>query len=82
MTMSRRVFLGSAAAAAGGALVIGFSYRSRFRFGKSAPAQGKAPENPYDAWVHGTSRTTARTWYLPVGDGTGCLHCPADAAGR
>jgi hypothetical protein len=52
MTLSRRTFLGSAAAAAGGALVIGFTFRNRFRFGRPAPTQQKPLENPFDAWVH------------------------------
>jgi len=52
MTMSRRAFLGSAAAVAGGALVIGFSYRSRFYFGKASQPRQKPPENPFDAWIH------------------------------
>ncbi len=47
MKMNRRVFLGSAAAAAGGALVIGFSYRKRFHFGK-----GGLSDNPFEAWIH------------------------------
>jgi len=52
MTLSRRAFLGSAAAAAGGALVIGFSYRNRFHFGKGAATPEKPRENPFEAWIH------------------------------
>jgi isoquinoline 1-oxidoreductase subunit beta len=47
--LSRRAFIVSgAAAAAGGALVIGFTLRHRLHPGQ-AP---KAPENPFDAWIH------------------------------
>ncbi len=48
MKISRRVFLGSTAAAAGGALVIGFTLRGSLHV-RSA---GQAPENPFDAWIH------------------------------
>ena len=48
MKVSRRAFLGSAAGAAGVALVIGFTLRERFYFGKTA----QAAENPFDAWIH------------------------------
>jgi len=46
--VSRRAFFGSAAAAAGGALVIGFGLRGRLHFTKAA----QSPENPFDAWIH------------------------------
>lgn len=51
MRLSRRAFLGSAAAT-GGALVIGFSFRNHFHFGRPAQAQRKPSENPFDAWIH------------------------------
>lgn len=47
MKVSRRAFLSSGAAAAGGALVIGFTLRSRLHRSQSTPA----PENPFDAWI-------------------------------
>jgi len=46
VTMSRRAFLGTSAVAAGGALVIGFSFRSRL-FHRGAHAS----DNPFDAWI-------------------------------
>ena len=52
MKVSRRTFLGSAATAAGGALVIGFTFRDRFHFGRPRSAQEKPPENPFEAWIH------------------------------
>ena len=52
MKVSRRTFLGSAATAAGGALVIGFTFRDRLHFGRPRSAQEKPPENPFEAWIH------------------------------
>jgi isoquinoline 1-oxidoreductase beta subunit len=49
--ISRRTFLSaSAVAAAGGALVIGFSLRRHVHLGAGPSAE--AVENPFDAWVH------------------------------
>jgi isoquinoline 1-oxidoreductase beta subunit len=52
--ISRRVFLGaSAAAAAGGALVIGFTLRRRGHAGVRDEAAGTvAVKDPFDAWIH------------------------------
>jgi isoquinoline 1-oxidoreductase beta subunit len=51
--ISRRVFLGTGAAAAGGALVIGFTVRKRWHAGVADETAGKvAVGNPFDAWVH------------------------------
>jgi isoquinoline 1-oxidoreductase subunit beta len=47
VNISRRAFLGSSAAA-GGALVIGFTLRRRFH-AISGPPRG---ESPFDAWIH------------------------------
>ena len=47
MNITRRAFL-SSSAAAGGALVIGFTFRPRLY----ARENTKPPENPFDAWVH------------------------------
>jgi len=46
--VSRRAFIVSGAAAAGGALVIGFTLRHRLHAGPAAHAL----ESPFDAWVH------------------------------
>jgi isoquinoline 1-oxidoreductase beta subunit len=46
--ISRRIFLGTSAAVAGGSLVIGFSWRGRYH----AAAGAAANENPFDAWIH------------------------------
>ncbi len=56
--ISRRAFLGTSAAAAGGALVIGFSLRNGFRAGLTAEADAQeaagtvTTHNPFDAWIH------------------------------
>ncbi len=48
MSMSRRRFIASSVAAAGGALVIGFRFH-----GWSEAAQNSTPKkNPFDAWIH------------------------------
>lgn len=47
MRISRRAFLSSSAAAAGGALVIGFTFRGRLHNAKQVPAA----EDPFDAWI-------------------------------
>lgn len=47
MKISRRAFL-SSSAAAGGALVIGFTLRHHHLHGAQAPPE---PDNPFDAWV-------------------------------
>ena len=52
MTISRRQFLGTSAAAAGGVLVIGFSLRSRIHAAAGQAAKATADENPFDAWIH------------------------------
>lgn len=49
MKISRRKFLGSSAAFAGGAFVIGFALRSR---AQDAPGAPGAAENPFNAWIH------------------------------
>jgi len=57
MKLSRRAFLGtSAAAAAGGALIVGFTTRGHFFSGKTNPAA----ENPFDAWIHINPDSSAR----------------------
>ena len=48
MNISRRMFIGSASVAAGGALVIGFSLRHRLH----SSAQSHQAQSPLDAWVH------------------------------
>ena len=47
MNITRRAFL-SSSAAAGGALVIGISFRHRLH----AEQTPQPPENPFDAWIH------------------------------
>jgi isoquinoline 1-oxidoreductase beta subunit len=46
--ISRRTFLSTSVAAAGGALVVGFSLRRHIHAQAAAPAV----ENPFDAWIH------------------------------
>lgn len=48
MKISRRAFFSTSAAAAGGALVVGFTLRGRFHSAHAA----QAPEDPFDAWIH------------------------------
>ena len=48
MSMSRRRFITSSAAAAGGALVIGF----RLHGWPEVAQNGPAKNNPFDAWIH------------------------------
>ena len=56
MKLSRRAFLGtSATAVAGGALIVGFTTRGHFLFGKPNSA-----ENPFDAWIHINPDSSAR----------------------
>jgi len=55
VNISRRAFLGTSAVATGGALVIGFTLRGRFHFGKVQTA-----ENPFDAWIHINPDSSAR----------------------
>jgi isoquinoline 1-oxidoreductase beta subunit len=55
--VSRRVFLGAGAAAAGGALVVGFTLRKRLFPGSTGTASGDAAgvvtaKDPFDAWIH------------------------------
>ncbi|HLY42243.1 MAG TPA: molybdopterin cofactor-binding domain-containing protein [Terracidiphilus sp.] len=55
MRVSRRAFLSTSAIAAGGALVIGFSFRDRlFHHG------ARTPENPFDAWIRINPDSTAQ----------------------
>jgi isoquinoline 1-oxidoreductase beta subunit len=49
MNISRRRFLGTSAAAAGGALVIGFNLRAA---GQDTPGAPGAADNPFNAWIH------------------------------
>ena len=49
MKISRRRFLGTSAAFAGGTFVIGFTLRARAQDTPGAPGAGV---NPFDAWVH------------------------------
>ena len=51
--MSRRVFLGAGAAAAGGALVIGFRLYERSGRGAADEEAGRVQVgNPFNAWIH------------------------------
>jgi isoquinoline 1-oxidoreductase beta subunit len=47
--MSRRKFLSTSAAAAGGAFVVGFTLHAP---GQDAPGGPGTGENPFDAWIH------------------------------
>ena len=49
MTITRRSFLSTSAAAAGGALVIGFRMRG---LAQDTPGKVTAGDNPFDAWIH------------------------------
>jgi len=49
VNISRRRFLGTSAAFASGAFVIGFNLRAR---AQDTPGTTGASENPFDAWVH------------------------------
>ncbi len=49
MNISRRRFLGTSAAFASGAFVIGFTLRTR---AQDTPGTPGPSENPFDAWVH------------------------------
>ncbi len=52
MKISRRKFLGTSAAAAGGVLVVGFSLRSRIHAAAGQATRAAANESPFDAWIH------------------------------
>ena len=49
MNISRRNFLGTSAAFAGGAFVIGFRLRAA---AQDTPGAAGAAKNPFDAWIH------------------------------
>ena len=56
MNISRRSFLGTSAALAGGAFVIGFNLRAA---AQDAPGATGAAANPFDAWIHIKTDSTA-----------------------
>src|SRR6266702_4695558 len=49
MKISRRDFLGTSAAVAGGAFVIGFNLRA---VAQETPGAPGAADNPFNAWIH------------------------------
>ena len=56
MKISRRDFLGTSAAVAGGAFVVGFSLRAMAQETPGAPGTA---ENPFNAWIHIKSDSSA-----------------------
>ena len=77
MKISRRKFLGTSAAVAGGALVVGFKL-----YGQDSAEGPGAAKNPFDAWIHIRPDSSAELVFAQSEMGQGRLHVAAHAAGR